>query len=401
MELPVAAILCATAATYILCALAAGYVARMGFPMPKDSRHVGCINGLRGYLALSVLVHHFSIWILVSRTTGGWAPPPSPILANFGSSSVALFFMVTGFVFYPRVLDGWRNVAWKTLYTARLFRIVPLTVVCVLVVVIIILARQGMQARGPLLKPLSFWLTTIAEPDLLGYQYSKRINANVLWSLRCEWIFYFGLLPVCVLASSAARKYVSSLSICLFILGALLAFREVYPGTGFPQFAPLFPIGMLGYEIQSRPKWREVLSSRHASYASLSVLALSLCLQPHSTVQLLGLSTFFFCVACGNDYFGVLRRPGSLVLGESSFSIYMIHAIILSIVFTEGQLGAADFATGWLPVWLPLIALLVSLVSQASYLIIERPAIGAGKAASAYLYGRRPKLAEAELEVAP
>lgn len=31
--------------------------------VPDAATRIGCIDGLRGYLALSVMVHHFAVWL--------------------------------------------------------------------------------------------------------------------------------------------------------------------------------------------------------------------------------------------------------------------------------------------------------------------------------------------------
>lgn len=47
---------------------------RGGFPVPGGARRIGCVDGMRGYLALSVMIHHFAIWIQVTRMDGQWQP---------------------------------------------------------------------------------------------------------------------------------------------------------------------------------------------------------------------------------------------------------------------------------------------------------------------------------------
>src|SRR5579862_6911783 len=63
------------------------------------------IDGLRGYLALSVFLHHSCVWYFYLRT-GKWELPPSRLYVQLGQSSVALFFMITGFLFYSKLLQA-------------------------------------------------------------------------------------------------------------------------------------------------------------------------------------------------------------------------------------------------------------------------------------------------------
>ncbi|UYM62238.1 acyltransferase [Pseudomonas aeruginosa] len=73
------------------------FIRRLGSARLPASRFV-TIDGLRGYLAFFVFLHHSSIWYYYLKD-GLWQLPPSRLYAHFGQTSVALFFMVTGFLF--------------------------------------------------------------------------------------------------------------------------------------------------------------------------------------------------------------------------------------------------------------------------------------------------------------
>jgi len=54
------------------------------------------LDGIRGFLALAVFFHHFTVtyyW----KVNGVWAAPDNIILRNLGKFGVAIFFMITGF----------------------------------------------------------------------------------------------------------------------------------------------------------------------------------------------------------------------------------------------------------------------------------------------------------------
>jgi peptidoglycan/LPS O-acetylase OafA/YrhL len=57
------------------------------------------LDGLRGYCAFFVFLHHASIWYSYLHTNS-WAAPPSHFYNHLGQSGVAIFFMITGFLFF-------------------------------------------------------------------------------------------------------------------------------------------------------------------------------------------------------------------------------------------------------------------------------------------------------------
>ena len=70
---------------------------------PERSDRYASIDGLRGYLALFVFLHHACVWYFFLQV-GRWEVPPSSLYTHFGQSSVALFFMITGFLLFPNII---------------------------------------------------------------------------------------------------------------------------------------------------------------------------------------------------------------------------------------------------------------------------------------------------------
>ena len=99
-------------------------------------------------------------------------------------------------------------------------------------------------------------------------------------------------------------------------------------------------------------------------------------MRSYSTAQMLILGIPFGLFVLGNSLHGLLENKGLKVLGEASFSIYLLHGIVIYSAFsllkiynfTDGAF--ADYA--W---YLPLIILTVSTVSVLTYWSIERPFI--------------------------
>lgn len=405
---PLASIVAGATAAYVVAAFIATVIARAGFPLPPSERRIGCIDGLRGYLALSVFIHHFIIWMQVTRLGGSWEAPSINLFNQLGAGGVALFFMTTGFVFYPRVLTGFRSCSWPAIYTTRLFRIVPLVVVSVAIITSIIAARtgRGLNSAFPIAAArwVGTWFSAMQEPPLLDYPDSGRLNAYVLWSLSYEWLFYLFVLPACALAMDLIRGTFPSWVVPITLLTAALAARVLHVASSIAFFRclPLFAIGMIAYECQRQEWIVRLLRMPAATIAAVVALGLGMTAAPTPytfAMPLFGI--FFTCVACGNDIGQLLRTKGALALGECSYSIYLLHGIFLSLLFVDTATLIESIETDWLPILMPLGAIALGLVTPITYLFIERPMIRVGSQFAKRWPGRRLRADASELEVAP
>ncbi|TDR27720.1 acyltransferase family protein [Hydromonas duriensis] len=103
-------------------------------PQHKTFKHVA-IDGLRGFLALGVFFHH-SLINYNYIATGVWTTPNSRFYTMLGQLSVGLFFAITAFLFWSKVLDSRDGINWKTLYVSRVRRIMPMYLVSVVIVIV-------------------------------------------------------------------------------------------------------------------------------------------------------------------------------------------------------------------------------------------------------------------------
>ena len=101
------------------------------FKLVDDARADGgmrteTLDGLRGFLALSVFVHHLVITHRYLQS-GTWDYPPSAFYTLLGQVGFGVFFMITGFLFWGKLLDARGRPDWWTLYLGRVFRIGPIS----------------------------------------------------------------------------------------------------------------------------------------------------------------------------------------------------------------------------------------------------------------------------------
>lgn len=349
--------------------------------LPDGRGRIGHIDGLRGYLALCVVVHHFVIW---QRVIGGrpWEAPPVHLLNNLGQSAVFLFFMVTGALFYDRVVAAAKTANWINVYTSRVFRLTPLYWFAVMVVVAIALARVG-TAHGGILENLAavgHWLFYRGMPDVGGYERTAQIIAGTPWTLRYEWRFYLALPFLYAGYRLLARLGVPAVP----VIGVALLLGALYPAAF--KFVTPFVFGMLAIEIARSVRARRLLSSPLAAVIGVAALVTQMTVYANAMgfAQHALLAVFFVPVVAGNSYFGSLSLKTSEMLGEASYSIYLLHGIVLSLFMVEVR---ATFGLSTASAFLPLLVAVVVTLALATNHWIEQPGIGLGKRVAAHLNG--------------
>lgn len=235
---------------------------------PQSSR-MPALDGLRGVVAVVVVVHHLLLVLpavsdLVdvdgtgavdaSAWSAQWWLTRTPLrLVWAGSEAVLLFFVLSGLVLTLPVLRGWSRRDWFAYYPRRLVRLylpVWASVVLALGPALLVTRDEGAESgwlaihRPPSLRAL-FFDTTL----LFG---TSNLNSP-LWSLRWE-IWFSLLLPVAVglaLLLRAARWWpVAVVGLAAASAAAQLpAVGAALPGGGLLQgllvHMPVFGIGIV------------------------------------------------------------------------------------------------------------------------------------------------------------
>lgn len=353
-------------------------LARAKFPLPPREKRLGEVDGLRGFLALAVMVHHFSLWLQMDRITGDWAQVKINFLAQLGGGGVALFFMTTGLLFAPRIQKGFAANDWRKIFVARFFRLIPMSLAAFLAVYAVVVALTGKFFDEDLPLAALRWIFAVDMPPLLDMERPGQINAFVLWSLTYEWLFYLAVLPICAALSDVLRGRGGAWLVPALVIAIGEILRPIF--HGFWQFLPLFGTGMLAYELQRHQSLARYLRGPWASVVALIALiaALALFKTPLDLAWPL-FSLFFFAVACGNDFWGFLRQKAARALGECSYGIYLTHGVLLFVLFRFFPGVTGLLSTAALPALLPLIAAALTLVTAASYVLVEKPGMALGR----------------------
>ncbi|PLQ01521.1 acyltransferase family protein [Cupriavidus pauculus] len=357
---------------------------------PSSGKRYVTVDGLRGFLALSVVLHH----ALISRQfleIGKWDLPPSAFYSILGQAGVALFFMITAFLFWGRLLDQGSRIDWFGLYCNRFFRIAPLYWVVVALMLLIVGIKTDFQLAvkaGDLTSQIAKWLLpgVLQElPAINGYADTRTVTAGVTWTLYYEWMFYFSL-PFLAMAA-VRRSWSGFLPACFWLIMVMPA---VLSDKFYRDLVAMFAFGMIAASLVRR-KPGFVGDSALKSVVALLLLAYPLVAR--STVfewkSIVPLGLFFILVSSGASLFGLLKSRSAIRLGTISYGIYLLQGIVITVIHAPGALG--DYAQqGPGQFWWSAVAIMLTLacVAAASYHFVERPCIRFGKRLAASHSGK-------------
>lgn len=294
-------------------------------PIEGKGRNVN-IDGLRGYLAFLVFLHHSYIWHHFIKTNE-WSLPSSHVFANAGQLPVMIFFMITGFLFFSKIIDS-KKINWFSLYKSRIFRIYPLYMFSLLIALFIIGYKTGWKlnvSAGELIESILSWMiyATYGNSHINGFSDTGYIYAGIYWTLVYEWLFYFSL-PLIAFALRRTKN------IFMLVIPAFSLYAFNYLNLNYIFLLP-FACGFLASAVRGNKLILKIASLKLTSFLCISGFVFSFFYFPHSFdyLPILLNGAIFILIVNGCDLFGVLKLKISRVFGEISYSIYLMHGIVL------------------------------------------------------------------------
>jgi peptidoglycan/LPS O-acetylase OafA/YrhL len=328
------------------------------------------LDGLRGFLSLAVFFHH-AVARYFYELTGVWEYPKGSVFYTVSpQAAVAMFFMITGFLFWLKIIKVSGKLNWWKLLMSRTRRLVPAYVASIIMLFIIIGFATNWKLQVPLrdlvsqlVRWLSFNFLTLA--DINGFKETWTLQ-GVIWSLKFEWAFIFALPFVAIVYKP--KKFV-----IFFIVGLLF-----WTYTSRLIIMANFMFGMLAAYSIGHQRLQNILQTRFAAVVGLLSLGAlySFFLGTDGLIQIGLMFVFFLVVVNGNDLFGLLSLKGSQYLGAISYSMYLFHGLLLFLAFVAFKhafgplVSAVDF---WLLVCATGVATVV--VSSITFKFIEEPFI--------------------------
>lgn len=302
---------------YDLAARSRFYGARLA--EESRNRH-GTVDGLRGFLALAVFGAH-AVNMYGLHALARWDTPGPSFYGSAAEAGVSLFFMITAFLFWTRVLRSGSSFDARGFLEGRVRRILPMYLASVVLAVMVVLSASETFLPGGAMafaRELRAWFSFgfLDMGDLNGLPRARSVNA-VYWTLAYEWMFYL-LLPLLALYARGWKA--------LALVAVVAIFGKQSP------IVLNFLFGALGAELMHRGWLRGWFASPKVSVIPLAFLAAAL-YGPWTTVYGVVpealLFVFFLFVLDGNSLFGLLRTRAARFLGMVSYSIYLIHCVLL------------------------------------------------------------------------
>lgn len=194
------------------------------------------------------------------------------------------------------------------------------------------------------------------------------INAGVIWSLSYEWIFYLSMPVLAYILKQETR--ISWIVFSLIGILLLASMHSLFEGRAFIG-------GILAAYLVRNDKFILFAKSKIATcLIFVCIIGLVQEFIPNNTFVMLGyLILIFVLIACGNQLFGLLVHPISRALGNLSYSIYLLHGILLFVTFNilidKSIVTSANVYWGIVTVIAPILI----FICHCTYQYIEYPAM--------------------------
>ncbi|UIF91634.1 acyltransferase [Cupriavidus sp. UYPR2.512] len=332
------------------------------------------LTSLRLFLALWVLCrHYFHVY------------EPDAMFFNIGFTSTYFdhgylgvdgFFILSGFILaYNYDPAPGQQLQWKKFIVARIARIYPVYLFCLLAFALSVIARD-LALHTHNVGSGSYTLSSfVPEALMLGaWQYAGPSGWNdVGWSVSAEWFAYV-FFPLFLLAAPRLNKARIAMAGCL-ALAALAAVEATSPdhlalSGGVARLVPEFLLGVLLRRL------REAMPHNNG-FAAGGILSLGVCVLGVG----LGLDVLFVAGAAGLVFFlsyekdaltRVLSLRSLVFLGEVSYCIYIVQRIPqYMFAFARGKMASLAALPGVAQAAL-LLALTVGIAILLHF-VVEKP----------------------------
>ena len=344
---------------------------------PERITRFDALDGLRGICACLVYFYHRRIWQDYLNPGYQGNGLIQQLLESGSKLGVCVFFVLSAFLFTRKVLNNEIKNPLSFVF-GRFFRIAPLCwFVTLFVITYSVLDTHGIGiGTTDFAKRLAIWMsgglrdgpTPLVQP--MGWWH---FVAGNWWTLRHEWLLY-SLVPISV---AIIGKPSNKLIYAGTTLGLLLLFKDV--SGVLLHSANVSFIGGIILALAVRrptPMW-SVLLMAIASIVSISNIFQLSGYFPYSIPA----TTITFLFLRHSQIQAAMTIKIVKSIGESSYSIYMLHGIIIFLTIKIAKV------ISWIPysITCALQFIVVIAVSRLIFLSVELLGVKLGKTVTSKL----------------
>lgn len=285
--------------------------------MGEESARLGRLDGLRGLAACVVAFAYHSQNLFVQGRFAD-AGPVASWFHTWGWTFVDLFFLISGYIFAHVYLRPGQLTEGKGLgdfVVARIARLYPLHLIVLLVTAALFWAKPENTTAA-------FIANLLMLQGFLG-DFAQNFNGPS-WSITVECICYL-VFAAGAVAGRRVLGWVTLVAIA-WAIGQLV----LNGNTGGPWIADAFPRGLLGFFLgQTLWRYRSALSRvPSAVLVALLIAGVVVPVAPWSPLLPLCIVAWPAALLLGLRLQALESKP-MLWLGDRSYSIYMVHMLLL------------------------------------------------------------------------
>lgn len=317
--------------TLLLWALFCVKILNIFFKIEVSKNKFPAIEGIRGYLAYFVFLHHSYIWYYYLHI-GEWTEPKIKIFNQLGIGSVSIFFIITAFLFTNKLLSK-KEINWLFFLKNRFFRLFPIYIIAISILIFIVLILSNFKLNVPIgyfINQCFNWVifTFTSQGDINNIENTFIIISGVTWTLKYEILFY-SLLPFLYFLITKRKENIFTIFISL-ILAILFFAKEDVRYILFLYFLGGILVAFLSHYNKLKFLHKNILLSSTALIGF--ILNLFLFHSSENIISVIILTFLFANIICENKIFSIIKGKTSQVFGQISYSMYLFHGIILFIL---------------------------------------------------------------------
>lgn len=370
--------------------LTTGWLLVGRYPMTDDAETRDLqVDGLRGLLAFGVMtIHYFGILNLVKKFEFS-TDHVSSIVKLLRGWTVPIFFAITAYLFIQRLIEPDYHEGRTTIkfLIGRIFRLVPTTLLaCLLFLLTNLVAYTNIRSPSLLLHNLKILLNAAlssigspaAGPDsnqIASWAWSIACGAQ--WTLHLEWIFYLSLAALSIFTLKKKSVLLPATVIIVLLFG-IQGSRDFFQNWDFMTWAFL-PGLILGLTCKY---WKKHSYLSHPLSAAIALAAvISSAFYSKLKVKIPANTLFLAIILSNNTATNFLGSKLLRSLGETTYSIYLLHGIVQYITLKWiVTIPVARNMPEWLW-WLTCVlqVVVIVIIARLSFEYVEKPGIKVGK----------------------